>query len=149
MSPGGRHRPPAFQIVHHQDELVVVIAVQDLDVDAGIRHPAGEEAELPEGETELVGLPCAELARIPTPKSPAARRNAASLPSGDGTLLATGAGRSALLHCLPRTSQVQRFKSLSNQNDCASAAKVICWNGKRSALTGLPMTAVSAFATAG
>src|SRR5438477_7878599 len=34
-------------VVDHQDELMVVIAVHDLDVDAGLGHAARDLAELP------------------------------------------------------------------------------------------------------
>ena len=52
--------------------------------------------------------------------------NAASLPSGEITVWRVDGGRSAPVHCVPRTSQVQRFRSVSNENDCVSALNVIC-----------------------
>ncbi len=48
---------------------------------------------------------------------------AASLPSGDSSLFGTAAGRSVDVHCVPCTSQVQCFRSLSNENDWRSAAR--------------------------
>jgi len=37
---------PAGEIVHDQDQLMVVVAVQNLDVDARLGHPARQQAEL-------------------------------------------------------------------------------------------------------
>lgn len=37
---------PARQVVHDEDQVVVVVAVEDFDVDAGLGHPARELAEL-------------------------------------------------------------------------------------------------------
>jgi hypothetical protein len=37
---------PARKIIHNQNQLMVVIAVQDFDVHAGLGHSAREQAEL-------------------------------------------------------------------------------------------------------
>ena len=74
--------------------------------------------------------------------------NAASLPSGEGMLLARRAGRSALVHAAPVTSQVQRLVSRSNENDWPSAVKVACVKGSRAAVTGRASVVVSVAATA-
>ena len=74
--------------------------------------------------------------------------NAASLPSGDTTLLGGVARRSPLAHCLPCTSQVQRLRSVSNEKCWRLSSNVICTNGNRVALIGRPNAVVSAAATA-
>src|SRR3954466_8601734 len=33
-TPRLRHRPPLFEIIHHEDQLVIVVAVEDFDIDA-------------------------------------------------------------------------------------------------------------------
>src|SRR5690348_8879719 len=40
------YNPSLLEIVDDQDQLVIVIAVEDFDVDAGIGHAAGELAQL-------------------------------------------------------------------------------------------------------
>src|ERR1700741_3776164 len=68
------------------------------------------------------------------------------------------AGRLPDVHCLPCTSHVQRLPSASNENDRASAAKVIAGplapkpsslaKGSRAAVTGLSISVDNAPATA-
>jgi hypothetical protein len=41
-----RHGAAPGQVIHHQDELEVVIAVADFDVDAGVGHAARELSKL-------------------------------------------------------------------------------------------------------
>ena len=41
-----RNLSPSCEVIDDQDQLVIVVAVEDLDVDAGLRHPAREQAEL-------------------------------------------------------------------------------------------------------
>ena len=53
-----------------------------------------------------------------------------------------------LVHTVPLTSQVQRLRSLSNENDWLSAANISCVNGSRATDTGLPIAVVSVAATA-
>src|SRR6266404_2162643 len=38
--PGFRNRPAFFQIINHQDQLVLMVTVNDLDVYAGFGHHA-------------------------------------------------------------------------------------------------------------
>ncbi len=44
--PRVRHRPRLRRVVDDEDQLVIVVAIEDLDVDAGVRHPAADLAEL-------------------------------------------------------------------------------------------------------
>src|SRR5258708_35182126 len=37
---------PANDVVHHENQLVVVVAVENFDVDAGLGHASREKAEL-------------------------------------------------------------------------------------------------------
>ena len=39
--------PPSRQIIDHQNQLMIVIAVEDFDVDSSLGHPAAEQTELP------------------------------------------------------------------------------------------------------
>src|SRR5258705_6937289 len=45
--PSFRHVPSTLDVIHNQDEPMIVIAVENLDVHAGIGHPAREEPQLP------------------------------------------------------------------------------------------------------
>ena len=49
LCPGGRHGGAGVVVVDHEDQLVVVVAVHDLDVDPGVRHRARDLAELARG----------------------------------------------------------------------------------------------------
>jgi hypothetical protein len=45
-APRRGHLAPAREIVHDNNQLMVVVAVQHFDVDAGIGHPTREQTEL-------------------------------------------------------------------------------------------------------
>jgi hypothetical protein len=45
-SPRLRNLTPTREIVYDQNQLVIVVAVEDLDIDAGVSHPAREQTEL-------------------------------------------------------------------------------------------------------
>jgi hypothetical protein len=44
--PRRRHRPSLFEIIDHENQLVIVVAVENFGVDAGVGHAAGELAQL-------------------------------------------------------------------------------------------------------
>ena len=44
--PGLRNLSPASDVVHNKNQLMVVVAVENFDIDAGFGHPAREQAEL-------------------------------------------------------------------------------------------------------
>ncbi len=46
MSPPLRYLSPSLEIVDDQDQLVIVIAIKHLDIDAGLCHAPREQAEL-------------------------------------------------------------------------------------------------------
>lgn len=98
VAPRFRNLSPPREVVNDEDHLVVVITVEDFYVDAGLRHPAREQAEL---AGDILFQPLHE--NFPSRKNPDASRFQGRA-SGDSILeekmrhaaFACGPGASAL-----------------------------------------------------